>query len=115
MDCTLHLENSYHRPLPQVPLTYGVPIPEGLAKSVANLVLLSPAGAPAPAAIQPMATWRDGSIRWALLDFQVDYERQLIDSGWRLVEFSPERRRRRDRRKMPRFGEERRRRPSPQR
>ena len=29
----------------------------------------------------------------ALLDFQVDYERQLIDSGWRLVEFSPERRR----------------------
>jgi len=51
----------------------------------------------------------------ALLDFQVDYEKQLIDSGWRLVEFSPERRSRRDRRKMPRFGEDRRRRPSPRR
>ena len=47
----------------------------------------------------------------ALFDFQIDYEQQLIANGWRLVEFSPERRSGHDRRKMPRFGEDRRRRP----
>jgi hypothetical protein len=46
----------------------------------------------------------------ALLDFQVDYEKHLIAGGWKLVEFSPERRSPRDRRKVPRFGEDRRRR-----
>jgi hypothetical protein len=45
----------------------------------------------------------------ALLGYQLDYEQQLAADGWKLVEFSPERRSGRDRRMVPRFGEDRRR------
>ncbi|HEY3045675.1 MAG TPA: hypothetical protein VGJ39_16715 [Vicinamibacterales bacterium] len=47
----------------------------------------------------------------ALLSYQLDYEQELVANGWRLIEFSPERRSGHDRRKVPRFGEDRRRRP----
>jgi hypothetical protein len=43
----------------------------------------------------------------------VDYERRLIADGWTLEAFLPERRTRPDRRQIHRFGQDRRRRPSP--
>jgi hypothetical protein len=73
MRAKLHLTNRYHRPLPAIPFTYGIPVPEGAAKSVADIALLDPKGKPLPLAVQSWATWKDGSIRWALLDFLGDF------------------------------------------
>lgn len=69
MRAQIHLGNTYHRTLPNVPFTYGIPVPEGTARSPADIALLDAAGTPVPLSVQPMATWPDGSVRWALLDF----------------------------------------------
>lgn len=45
-----------------------------------------------------------------LVAFQTDFEDHLIENGWSLVEFSPERRSGRERRRVPRFTDRRRRR-----
>jgi hypothetical protein len=73
MRCHIHLANSYHRALQRVPFTYGIPIPEGAAREPHDIALLDAQGSPVPVAVQPMATWRDGSIRWALLDWVGDF------------------------------------------
>ncbi|MHB9105585.1 MAG: RIFT barrel domain-containing protein [Armatimonadota bacterium] len=84
MRTPLHLTNQYYRQLPNVPFTYGVPIPEGAAKSVAEIALLDAQGRPAPVAVQAMATWPDGSVRWALLDFAGDFAPNE-QADWELV------------------------------
>ena len=69
MRAKLNLVNRYHRPLPAIPFTYGIPMPEGAAKTVADIALLDAKGKPIPVAVQKWAKWPDGSIRWALSDF----------------------------------------------
>ncbi|NOY81024.1 MAG: hypothetical protein GXP31_08465 [Kiritimatiellaeota bacterium] len=54
------------------PVTSGVPLPEGHLRSTDNLRLLGPDGLPVPLQCVPLASWPDGSVRWALLDFQAD-------------------------------------------
>lgn len=54
------------------PVTSGVPFPEGHLGSAENLRLLDADGDPVPVQCQPLAAWPDGSVRWALLDFQAD-------------------------------------------
>ena len=54
------------------PVTSGVPFPEGHLGSTDNLRLLGGGGVPVSAQFQPLAEWPDGSVRWALLDFQAD-------------------------------------------
>lgn len=73
MRCRLHLKNLYYHHLRTVPFTYGVPIPEGAALSVADIALLDARERPAPLAVQALARWADGSVRWALLDFCGDF------------------------------------------
>jgi len=73
MRAPLHLTNQYYRLLSNVPFTYGVPVPEGAAKSTTDIALLDAAGNLVSLSVQAMAAWPDGSVRWALLDFAGDF------------------------------------------
>lgn len=69
MRTTLAVKNCYHRLMPNVPVTFGVPLPEGAVRTANQIALLDVANKPMPVSVTPWAKWRDGSIRWALLDF----------------------------------------------
>ncbi|UFU07021.1 Tat pathway signal sequence domain protein [Ruania halotolerans] len=45
--------------------TFGAPVPRGAVASPEGLALTDEAGAPVPAQIWPLATWPDGSVKWA--------------------------------------------------
>jgi len=53
------------------PVTSGLPFPEGAIFSADNLRLEDEAGQESPLQAIVTSRWPDGSIRWALLDFQV--------------------------------------------
>ncbi|MEA1997091.1 MAG: hypothetical protein U9N45_05605, partial [Gemmatimonadota bacterium] len=55
------------------PVTCGVPLPEGWAGSVDELVLAIE-GEPAPCEVRAVSYWPDGSLRWVHLDFQASVE-----------------------------------------
>jgi hypothetical protein len=55
-------------------VTSGVPFPAGTLKHVAQLRLLDEQGQEIPLQASSSATWRDGSVKWALLDFHLDVE-----------------------------------------
>jgi hypothetical protein len=52
------------------PITFGLPFPRQLVRDVGDIGLVDDDGAAVP--VQALATdrWPDGSVRWALLDFQ---------------------------------------------
>lgn len=52
------------------PLTCGLPLPRGFARSTSELTLLDPDGEVVPVQILPTGTYTDGAPRWVLLDFQ---------------------------------------------
>ena len=53
------------------PVTSGVPLPQGQFKDVSKLRLVDDKGNEVPCQFTPTVKWfRDGSIRWVLLDFQ---------------------------------------------
>ena len=52
-------------------VTSGIPFPKGTLKDVATLSA-SLGGQTVPAQFTPIARWDDGSVRWALLDCQVE-------------------------------------------
>jgi len=55
------------------PISSGVPFPQGAVKDVAKLALLDAAGKPVPAAFTAINLWpKDKSVRWALVDTQVN-------------------------------------------
>jgi hypothetical protein len=54
------------------PVTCGVPLPKGFVRDADTLALLGPDGKPVPVQIQTTGTYKDGSPRWVLLDFQAD-------------------------------------------
>jgi hypothetical protein len=56
------------------PITTGVPLARGLAREASELRLLTAAGVVIPAQREILDRWPDGTIRWLLLDFQVDAE-----------------------------------------
>lgn len=84
MKTPLRFQNFYHRALPRIPFTYGVPIPAGVVRDVKAIGLLDARGASVPVSAQGMATWPDGSIRWALLDFAGDFA-PSERANWTLV------------------------------
>jgi hypothetical protein len=51
-----------------VPVAGGIPFPKGALKSVDNLHLLGADGKEVPAQVTQLATWPDGSVKWALID-----------------------------------------------
>jgi hypothetical protein len=46
-------------------VTFGAPIPRGAVASVAELELVDETGAPVAAQLWPLASWPDGSLKWA--------------------------------------------------
>jgi hypothetical protein len=56
------------------PVTSGVPLPEGVARDPGELRLTDAAGREIPCQFTPLARYwgKDRSLRWVLLDFQVD-------------------------------------------
>ena len=57
------------------PVTRGVPFPQGALLSCDNLRLLDGAGREVTLQTKALSAWPDGSVRWALLIFQVDLGR----------------------------------------
>jgi hypothetical protein len=55
---------------PRGHVTSGVPFPMGALKPTDSLRLLDAQGTAVPLQSQTTATWRDGSVKWVLLDFQ---------------------------------------------
>ncbi len=54
------------------PVTVGIPLPEAAVFNSSELRLLGPDQTPCSSQIQVLARWFDGSIKWALVDFQAD-------------------------------------------
>jgi len=54
------------------PVTSGVPFAKGAVKDVGSLSVTDAAGKPLPAQFIQLTPWPDGSVRWALMDTQVD-------------------------------------------
>jgi hypothetical protein len=53
-----------------VPVRSGVPFPRGVLGSSANLRLLGTDGEEIPTQARTLGRWPDGTVKWALLDFQ---------------------------------------------
>jgi hypothetical protein len=84
MFAELTLSNSYHRRFLSIPFTFGIPVPRGVIRDAAQIGLLDGRGQPAALDVTSMATWEDGSIRWALLDFIGDFD-PSAKSVWRVA------------------------------
>ena len=65
------------------PLTTGVPWPQGELDSVDQLRLVDPLGEEAPLQAGAVSRWPDGSVKWALLDFQATVQAGR-DAAYRL-------------------------------
>jgi exo-rhamnogalacturonan lyase-like protein len=52
------------------PITVGIPMPRGLVNDARGIGLVDAGGKTVPLQALPTERWPDGSIRWALLDFQ---------------------------------------------
>ncbi len=56
------------------PVSGGIPIPEGKAQPGSEFRVTTKDGRTVPSQTQILATWKDGSARWVLVDFQSDPE-----------------------------------------
>jgi hypothetical protein len=54
------------------PVRGGIPFPRGALRDCATARLRTEAGADLPCRVRPLAHWYDGSIKWLLVDTQVD-------------------------------------------
>lgn len=52
------------------PITIGVPVPAGVCRDEQSIRLSTAGGDEVPLQVQVTGRWTDGSIKWALLDFQ---------------------------------------------
>jgi hypothetical protein len=64
------IDAAYGDPSPAgLPVSIGVPFKAGVLKDVSSLAVRAPGGESRPAAGRTLATWPDGSVRWALVSF----------------------------------------------
>ena len=83
------------RPFHAEPMTIGVPFPQGLVPDAARIGLVDGDGRAVPVQAQPTERWPDGSVRWALVDFQATGEAadrrayRLRTDGGAVVRSSP--------------------------
>jgi hypothetical protein len=54
------------------PVTVGLPMPRGVVAEAAALTLADEVGQVVPSQVRVLDRWSDGTIRWALFDFQAD-------------------------------------------
>jgi len=52
-----------------LPVSLGVPFPQGMLRAETPLAMQAPSGEMLPAAGRPLAMWPDGSVRWILVSF----------------------------------------------
>jgi hypothetical protein len=71
LDVTLTVKNRENVARTAEPVTTGVPFAQGVLPAVGHLRVLQN-GTELPVQVITTARWPDGSVRWALLDFQVD-------------------------------------------
>lgn len=72
----------------QWPVTQGVPLPRGAARDTETIRILGPDGGELPAQIRATSYWEDDSIRWVLVDFQLDIKAHEELTLW--LEYGPE-------------------------
>jgi hypothetical protein len=68
---------------PAHPVTMGIPFPPGALRDAAGLRLEIDTHS-VPLQTRPMLTWPDSSVKWVLLDFQIDLKAGK-DNGCRLL------------------------------
>ncbi len=56
----------------QWPVTSGIPLAQGALREDGSAALFDEAGGEIPLQTESLARWPDGSVRWLLLDFQID-------------------------------------------
>jgi len=73
------------------PVSVGVPFPEGALGSDREIRLVDASRAEIPMQARTRAEWPDGSVKWALVDFQADAKRDLaLECGSQVERSSPE-------------------------
>ena len=60
------------------PVTSGVPMAPGQLRQGEQLGLARPCGTEIPLQWEPLVHWPDGSVKWALLDFQTPTDRKSV-------------------------------------
>lgn len=63
------------------PITLGLPFPQGAVADVAHLDLRDAGGRSMALQARALERWHDGSVRWALLDFQTDDDASAFSVG----------------------------------
>lgn len=66
----IRLQPSTARPHPIEPITVGLPVPRAVCHELHNIRVSDQAGRALTVQAQALERWSDGSVRWALLDFQ---------------------------------------------
>jgi hypothetical protein len=67
------------------PVTVGLPFPPGILREPGRLSLVNSDGRPVHLQRLPLAHWRDGSVKWLLLDFVLPSTKQGVTT-WTLQE-----------------------------
>ena len=80
----LHLEEAAGVNRTSWPVRGGVPFGQGRLRDAACLRLVTPAGTAVDCQTRTLCRWPDGSIKWALLDFQADLPANTT-AVWRLA------------------------------
>ena len=57
----------------QEPVTGGIPLPRGVCRDASNVSVIAGDGRPVPLQTRVLDRWPDNSIRWLLLDAQLDH------------------------------------------
>ncbi|MBI2190677.1 MAG: hypothetical protein HYU36_01675 [Planctomycetes bacterium] len=66
----LHVQEEFGCSREEEPVTTGLPFPAGVIREAGQARVLDPAGAEIPSQRRVLARWRDGSVKWLLLDFR---------------------------------------------
>ena len=66
----LRLEMAESVPTGGFPVTCGVPLPAGVVKALDHIALRDPSGRRVALQMAALNRWKDGSLRWVLLDFE---------------------------------------------
>lgn len=82
MQQRLFLKNRIHRKLKNKPISYGVPWPEGEIKDEKKIKVFDENNNQIPAGITVLNRWKDGSIQWSLLDFNIDLDESSSRFVW---------------------------------
>ncbi len=73
-------KNTSNRSLAEYALTRAAPFAEGVLRSTSNLALKTPDGKEIPVQTQVTERWPDGSAKWVVFDFLVDFKpNQTLD------------------------------------